>query len=103
MGATDDPEVLLNPLLWWKIYAAEYPTLARMVWDYLAIPAMSVSVERIFSKSRHICSNLRSSLKEESIRMALLTKAWIQSGLFEMMPKKALRRKHGEVVAVKKS
>ena len=67
-----------------------------MARDYLAIPATSVSVERVFSKSRHICGNLRSSLKENTIKMALLTKAWIRSGLFEMIPPKVPRRKHGD-------
>jgi hAT family C-terminal dimerisation region len=67
-----------------------------MARDYLAIPATSVAVERVFSKSRHICANLRSSLKENTIRMALLTKSWIRSGLFDMVPKKELRRKHGD-------
>jgi hypothetical protein len=67
-----------------------------MAWDYLAIPATSVSVECVFSKSRHICSSLQSSLKEDTIKMALLTKTWIRDGLFEMMPKKELRRKHGD-------
>jgi len=60
-GKNDEPlahEVLLNPLLWWKKHATEFPTIARMARDYLAIPATSVSVERVFSKSRHICSNL---------------------------------------------
>ena len=59
-----------------------------MARDYLTIPATSISVERVFSKSQHICSNLQSSLKENTIKMALLTKAWIWSGLFEMIPPK---------------
>ncbi|KIL56765.1 hypothetical protein M378DRAFT_37370, partial [Amanita muscaria Koide BX008] len=58
-------------------HATEFPIISRMARDYLAIPATSVSVERVFSKSRHICSNLRSSLKEKTITMALLTKVWI--------------------------
>jgi hypothetical protein len=115
-GSSHEPsvqEILLNPLIWWKvsalfdlcstflmscvqIHAAEFPILARMARDFLAIPATSVSVERVFSKSRHICGNLRSSLKEKTITMALLTKVWIRSGLFEMMPPKVLRRKHGD-------
>ena len=67
-----------------------------MARDYLAIPATSVSVERVFSKSRHICTDLRSSLKAETVTQALLTKAWIHSGLFEMLPPKEVRRKHGD-------
>src|SRR5271168_2897737 len=54
-------------------------------------------------KSRHICTDLRSSLKENTIKMALLTKVWIHSGLFEMMPKKILWRKHGDNGQKKKS
>ena len=107
-------EVLLNPLLWWKVYAliiissiifiwscfqihaVEFPVIARMARDYLAIPATSVAVERVFSKSCHICANLRSSLKEKTIMMALLTKVWIRSGLFEMTAPTELQRKHGD-------
>ncbi|KIL55311.1 hypothetical protein M378DRAFT_91070, partial [Amanita muscaria Koide BX008] len=77
-------------------HAPEFPVIARMARDYLAIPATSVAIERVFSKSRHICGNLRSSLKENTIRMALLTKVWIRGGLFEMMPPTVRRRKHGE-------
>ena len=79
-----------------QIHAAEFPIIARMAQDFLAIPATSVSVERVFSKSRHICSSLRSSFKEKTISMALLTKVWIWSGLFEMMPPKVQQRKHGD-------
>ncbi|EIN05707.1 hypothetical protein PUNSTDRAFT_73901 [Punctularia strigosozonata HHB-11173 SS5] len=74
-----------------------FPVLSRMARDYLAIPATSVSVERVFSKSRHICSDLRSSLQAETIKKALLTKVWIQSGLLDLKnpdpPRK--RQKHG--------
>ena len=34
--------------------------------------------------------------------MALLTKSWIQSGLFDMVPKKELRWKHGDTSNGKK-
>ena len=79
-----------------QIHAVEFPVIARMARDYLAIPATSVAVERVFSKSRHICANLRSSLKEKTIMMALLTKVWIRSGLFEMTAPTELRWKHGD-------
>jgi hypothetical protein len=75
---SDEPsvqEVLLNPLLWWKVrtlficcvqpliihfqkHASEFPIIAQMARDILAIPATSVSVEQVFSKSRHICTQL---------------------------------------------
>lgn len=61
-----------------------FPTLARMARDYLAIQGSSVAVERVFSKSRHICADLRSSLKAPTIRKALLSKVWIRSGLLDV-------------------
>jgi len=77
---------LLDPLAWWKVirlvlwgeihtdaplfnqvHGSSFSTIARMACDFLVIPATSVSVERTFSKLRHICSNLRSSLKAQTI------------------------------------
>jgi hAT family C-terminal dimerisation region len=105
---------LLDPLAWWKVirlvlwgeihtdaplfnqvHDSSFPTIARMARDFLAIPATSVSVERTFSKSRHICSDLRSSLKAQTITEALLSKVWIRSGLFEVNPPIVKKRKHG--------
>jgi hypothetical protein len=36
---------------------------------------------RLFSKSRHLCSDLRSSLKAHTIMEAMFTKVWIRDGL----------------------
>ena len=55
-----------------------------MARDFLTIPATSVSVKRVFSKSRHICSDLRSSLKADTVTEALLKKVWIRSGLLDV-------------------
>ena len=66
-----------------------------MAWNYLAIPGTSVSAERTFSKSQHICTDLRSSLKAETVTQVLLTKTWIHSGLFEMNLPAEKHRKHG--------
>ena len=38
-----------KPLEWWRSRAAKYPALAQLARSYLAIPAISASVERIFS------------------------------------------------------
>ena len=72
-----------KPLAWWKIHASEYLTVTRMARDFLAIPGTSVSVERLFSKSRHLCSDLRSSLLAPTIMRAMLSKCWIKDGLFD--------------------
>ena len=74
-----------------------FPTIARMARDYLAIPATSVSVERTFSKLRHICMDLRMSLKAETVTEALLSKVWIRSGLFDANEPVKRKRKHSEI------
>ncbi|RDB30671.1 hypothetical protein Hypma_005716 [Hypsizygus marmoreus] len=66
-----------NPLLWWKIHERDFPTVAKIAWDFLAIPGTSVS-------SRHFCAELRSSLKAKTIMQALLTKVWIKAGLLKI-------------------
>lgn len=52
-----------------------------MARDVLAIPGASVSVERLFSKARHICADTRSSLKARSITELMCCKEWIRAGL----------------------
>ena len=69
--------------------------IRQMACDFLAIPATSVSVERTFSRSRHICSDLRCSLKAQTITQSLLSKVWIRSGLLDPNPPQPPRQKHG--------
>ncbi|KAF7371462.1 HATC-domain-containing protein [Mycena venus] len=68
-----------GPLLWWKEFAHHFPVVARMARDFLAIPGTSVSVERLFSKSLHLCHEARGSTKAETIMKAMLTKMWIKT------------------------
>jgi hypothetical protein len=42
------PGDLIDPLVWWKRKQHEYPHLARLARRLLAIPASSVTVERLF-------------------------------------------------------
>ena len=43
--------------------------------------ATSVSVEQLFSTSRHLCTDVRNSLKAETITQSMCTKYWIHQGL----------------------
>jgi hAT family C-terminal dimerisation region len=54
-----------DPLLWWKTHAAEFPGLARMSLDMLAIPATTANVERDFSQAKLILTDGRSVLDAE--------------------------------------
>ena len=43
-----------DPLTWWKGNRGQFPTLAKLAREYLAIPAMSTPSELIFSAARYI-------------------------------------------------
>ena len=59
-------------------HANAFPVIARMARDFLAIPGTSVAVERLFSKSRHICVDTRSSLKADTVVEAILAQKWLE-------------------------
>ncbi len=52
----------VSPLDYWKSHAEFFPLLTKMAVDYLAIQATSATSERVFSKSKHVISDLRSRL-----------------------------------------
>ena len=86
-----------HPLQWYKVrgscfycirllitlqtHEKEFSVISKIACDFLAIPATSVSVECLFSKSRHLCTDLRTSMKAETVIEAMCTKAWIREGL----------------------
>ena len=51
-----------DPLMWWKQHQEEFPRLARMARQYLAVPASSASPERLFSSVGLVKSDLRGRL-----------------------------------------
>ncbi|KAF5366752.1 hypothetical protein D9758_006529 [Tetrapyrgos nigripes] len=86
----------MKPLDWWKKHAKitedtrGFLIISRIARDFLAIPGTSVSVERLFSSSRHLCSDLRSSMKAETTTLAMCAKVWLKSGLFEFDSRKLI-------------
>ncbi|KAF7346859.1 Dimer-Tnp-hAT domain-containing protein [Mycena sanguinolenta] len=71
------------PLAWWKANERYFPIVSKMARDFLAIPGTSVSVERLFSSSRHLCREVRGSFKAETIKEAMLTKMWLKAGFLK--------------------
>ena len=54
-----------DPLMWWKQHQQVWPDLARMVRQYLTVPATSASPERFFSRVGLVQTDLRGSLCQE--------------------------------------
>jgi hypothetical protein len=59
-------------LEYWKRAERSWPILATIARDYLAIPAASVGVERLFNQARDICSYRRHNLKPETVRALMM-------------------------------
>ncbi|KIK72876.1 hypothetical protein PAXRUDRAFT_179739, partial [Paxillus rubicundulus Ve08.2h10] len=57
-----------------------FPVLSCIAWDILAIPTVSISVERLFSSSKHTLSDSRSSLTAESTSLTVISKEWLKLG-----------------------
>src|SRR5262249_13297571 len=64
-------------LAWWKDHAGEYPCLARIARDYLAIPATSDPAERAFSVGANLVSDKRGSLNEDTIQACMCLNSWM--------------------------
>lgn len=63
-------------LPWWKKHHEDYPRLALMAKDYLAIPASSAASERCFSKARTLLPYTRNRLSDPRIREQMLLDSW---------------------------
>lgn len=61
-----------NPRVYWKEHEHEFPILAKMARDILAIPGSGAGVERLFNCARDICHYRRGQLKAETIRDLML-------------------------------
>ena len=60
----------------WKTVQNEFPTMAIMARDILAIPASKARVERLFNKGRDICHYRRNQLSGQTIEDAMIVKLW---------------------------
>ena len=60
-----------DPLQWWKEHEAKYPHLSRMARQYLAPPATSAGVERLFSQAGRMFDDLSHAMAEGTLQHAL--------------------------------
>jgi hypothetical protein len=70
----------VNWCVFWERYEAQYPSLARMAFDVLSIPAMSSECERVFSATKILLSDRRARMKEDIIEASECLRAWLLYG-----------------------
>jgi hypothetical protein len=63
-----------NPLHYWKANEAKYPKLAKQAQRYLAIPASSAPVERMFSVGGKILRPERARMSDRVFECAMFLK-----------------------------
>ena len=56
-----------DPLMWWKQHQPEFPRLARLARQYLAVSASSASAEKLFSSVGLVKSDLRGRLLDTTL------------------------------------
>lgn len=59
------------PLEWWKMHSHELPCLAKMARQFLALPASSAGVERLFSAAGRMHDDLKKVTHESTLSMQL--------------------------------
>jgi hypothetical protein len=63
-----------------QIHARDFPVLSRIACDILAIPGVSISVERLFSSSKHTMADSQSSMTATSASKTVVAKEWLKQG-----------------------
>ena len=58
-----------NPLVWWKKYDVNFPNLSQVARRYLAIPATTAPVERLFLVAGQVVTAKRNRLCPETVTL----------------------------------
>src|SRR6266704_562068 len=61
------PGELINIYRWWKAHESQWPSLARMAFNIIAIPAISSEYKRLFSSIKLLFFDCRARMKEDII------------------------------------
>ena len=67
----------------WALHENEYPSLARMAFDIISIPAMSAECERVFSSTKLLLTDRRARMKEDIIEASECLRAWFKAKRFD--------------------
>lgn len=74
--ATTIPQRNMDPLEWWAKNESNFPEIAPVARDVLAIQATSVFSESIFSQAGHMISDQRTRMSDDTIQCSMLSKSW---------------------------
>ena len=66
-------------LQWWRLHVDEYPVLARLAKDILAIPAFTIASESCFSAGRRVISKKRCRLAPQMVRALVYKKDLVRA------------------------
>ncbi|TKA81632.1 hypothetical protein B0A49_01266, partial [Cryomyces minteri] len=76
-----------DPLIWWTHQQHEFPTLSRLAFDLLSVPAMSSECERLFSKAGQVLNEDTPRTKEDFAESRECLKSWLQHQLIQLCPR----------------
>ena len=66
-----------------QVHQDQYPVDMHMARDFLTIPGAMVSVEQLFSRSQHLCTDQQSSLKATTLTQVMYMQEWLWEGLMK--------------------
>jgi hypothetical protein len=75
---TEEADMKIDLLVWWKACEQRFLILSRMVRDVLAIPISNVASESAFSTSGCILDDFRSSLTPFMLEALICTQDWLR-------------------------
>ena len=86
-GTTDgSPPKSVNLCAFWAQEESQHPSLARMAFDVLSIPAMSAECERVFSSTKILLTDRRARMNEDVIEASECLRAWLKAGQLDTTP-----------------
>lgn len=80
----EPPTAQIGVMEYWRSREREWPELASMAFDFLAIPAMSSECERVFSSCSHVACTESSRLLGEMLWHSECFKNWQRRGAIYM-------------------
>jgi len=67
-----------DPIEWWQKNKTVFPSLYKIAFDILCIPAISVPSEQIFSKAGDLITKKRSGLSSKNICSSMCLNSWLK-------------------------